>query len=333
MNAQGVTELPTCEVVTEDPSRPPALRRAIAAGMRFSGHLATIKRRLWPLGANDSFGILTYHRVAPCEPGFAPPMHNVLPSLFRQQLVGLRQQGFRFASLRDVLAWRERKEKLAARTVVVTFDDGFESVHEHAWPVLRELGIPATIFVNTAYLDQQEPFPFDAWGNAYADQVPRTSYRPLTTAQCTAMMESGLIEIGAHTHTHADFRGRPDAFRRDMQVCLRHLREKVGVERPAFAFPFGSSRRGYAGAPLVDVVRELGLPCALSTDAVCVRLCDLPFHWGRFNVFDWDTPSTLAAKLLGFYRWPPRVIEWLAALRKRQLRINYRAATAPGGGG
>ncbi len=43
----------------------------------------------------------------------------------------------------------------------VTFDDGFETVYRHAWPVLQELRIPATVFLNTAYLDSPEPFPFD----------------------------------------------------------------------------------------------------------------------------------------------------------------------------
>ena len=62
---------------------------------------------------------------------------------------------------------------LAKRSVVVTFDDGYESVHQCAWPGPRELKIPATIFVNTAFLDSDAAFPFDEWGVEHQGQCAR----------------------------------------------------------------------------------------------------------------------------------------------------------------
>ena len=48
----------------------------------------------------------------------------------------------------------------------ITFDDGFENNYVNAWPVLKELNLPATIFVATKYLDSDVPFPFDDWSAA-----------------------------------------------------------------------------------------------------------------------------------------------------------------------
>src|SRR5436190_18450008 len=134
-------------------------RVAGEAGVGLNGLLGS--RAALPLG------ILIYHRVSPLVEGVPRPSMNVPPRRFLEQLAGLLKRGFRFCPLRQVLDRHDRGEEVPPRTVVVTFDDGFENVRTRAWPVLRELGIPATVFVCTAYLDSAAPFPFDTWGLAY----------------------------------------------------------------------------------------------------------------------------------------------------------------------
>ncbi len=207
--------------------------------------------------------------------------------------------------LSRVLAAAAQGETLPARTVVVTFDDGFSSVYTQAWPVLQRLGIPATVFVNTAYLDSDDPFPFDSWGVAYQGQVPAETLRPLRTAECHQMLESGLIEIGAHTHTHEDFRGRPNSFHDDLVQSMEIVRERFDLQDVMFAFPYGGVHTGFAGDEFVRMARAAGVKCGLTTMAELVELSVSPFKWGRFNVFAWDTSATLSAKLAGWYSWAP----------------------------
>jgi peptidoglycan/xylan/chitin deacetylase (PgdA/CDA1 family) len=261
----------------------------------------------------DQFAIFVYHRVAPITTNCAPPTFNVPPQLFRSQLEGLLEQGFKFLALSEVLRRRSNNQSLPPRTAVVTFDDGYECVYEEAWPILREFDIPATIFINTAFLGQQEPFPFDTWGLAHRNLVPAASYRPLTVNHCREMAASKkLIELGAHTHTHADFRGKAQLFQQDMTLCLQRLREEFELQQPTFAFPFGKPRFGFTEEPLVNLVRDFGLPCSLTTQASCAQLSESPFYWGRFNVYDWDTARTLTAKALGYYGWIARFFERFA---------------------
>ena len=129
------------------------------------------------------------------------------------------------------------------------------------------------------------------------------------------MLDEGLIEIGSHTHTHGDFRGRPDAFRRDLQTSLDVLRDKLGVEGVTFAFPYG-----FYGPQMGAIVRELGACCALTTERRLVASQSDPFDWGRIFVAGNDTPGSLALKLHGWYasvryamRWFRR--PWQAACR------------------
>jgi peptidoglycan/xylan/chitin deacetylase (PgdA/CDA1 family) len=125
----------------------------------------------------------------------------------------------------------------------------------------------------------------------------------MTTAQCLEMLNSGLVELGAHTHSHEDFRGRPEEFRRDLEVCVQILRSRFGIETVPFAFPYGSPRNGFTSPELRAAAREVGVTCGFSTRAMLVDPRTDPFTWGRFTAFSWDTSATLAAKLSGWYRW------------------------------
>ncbi len=250
-------------------------------------------------------GILMYHRVAHPVPGLDKPTYNVSPAAFRSQMQGLLRRGFTPVALRQLIDGR-CELKPGSKYFVVTFDDGHESVHKYAWPVLKELRIPATIFLATAYLDSDLPMPFDDWSAAGSKLVPAESWRALTTSQCREMAADGLIELGAHTHTHQNFCGRLGEFARDIAANAETLRTRFGVQNPAFAFPFG-----FCTNEMMNVIREEGLTCGLTTVAMPADPQSTPFGWGRFDVERWDTVRTLAAKLQGWYSWAPQVFRKL----------------------
>ena len=206
---------------------------------------------------------------------------------------------------------------------VVTFDDGYENVYHNAWPILKELSVPATVFLVTSYLDADRPFASDDWAAAGSAGVPATAWRPLSTAQCAEMIEHGLVEIGSHTHTHADFRGRPEAFRRDLARSLDVLREPLGVAQAPFAFPFG-----HAEPELIAAAREAGVTCALTAEPEPVAPQADPFTWGRFTVAGSDTAATLALKLSGWYTSLARRLAMAAAAVDRD-RLGPTPAGTP----
>jgi peptidoglycan/xylan/chitin deacetylase (PgdA/CDA1 family) len=262
---------------------------------------ATALGRLCGTRPGPGFGILMYHRVAPHVPGKPEPTWNVTPQRFQDQLVGLLERGYEAWPLRYALDHHRKGLPIPRKAFVVTFDDGYENVFENAYPVLSRLKVPATVFLATAYLDSEKSFPCDDWSVAGHADVPASAWRPLTTEQCLQMQASKLIELGAHTHTHQDFRNRPNALRDDLLKNIEELSTRFAVDEPTFAFPYGVKQLGFAGAPLNEVPREIGLLCSLSTEPELVRPTCNPFEWGRFNAEPYDTPASLAAKLQGWY--------------------------------
>ena len=277
--------------------------------------------------AGDSLGIFTYHRISPRIRAIPAPTLNVTPDRFRKQIAGLQRRGYVFRPLGEVLRRQRLGLPLPPRTIVLTFDDGFSSVYKNAWPILMELQAPATVLLCTAFLDSESPFPFDPWGQAYRRQIPVDSWRPLSSDECREMQASGLIELGAHTHTHQDFRSRPDDLADDLRTCQRILGEKFGPAELSFAFPFGS----YDDA-MIDVARDADLTCAMTVDDCLVPDQSDPFGWARFTAHDWDTAATLAAKREGWYTWLldryqgcGQIVRRIAGCQPQELPARMRA--------
>jgi peptidoglycan/xylan/chitin deacetylase (PgdA/CDA1 family) len=203
--------------------------------------------------------------------------------------------------LTEVLRRHAERAAIPRMRFVVTFDDGYENNLLQALPILNKLQIPATIFLATAYLDSNRPFPSDDWFVAGDPGVPAETWRPLSTEQCRELTASGLVELAAHTHTHADFRNRPVELAADLARCRKVLRERFEVDQPTFAFPYGTKSDGFASEALARAARAAGMRCSLTTEPQLVRPGDDPYDWGRFAAEEHDTAATLAAKLSGWH--------------------------------
>lgn len=100
--------------------------------------------------------VLMYHRVCPeqdhafLQRGGVP---WISPESFRAQMEFLRAHDFEVLPLDEALEKIARRERLQPRTLAISFDDGYRDNLEHAAPVLRALGLPATFFLATALLD------------------------------------------------------------------------------------------------------------------------------------------------------------------------------------
>jgi len=96
--------------------------------------------------------VLTYHRIDSYhgDPLRDRPELTVTPDQFQFQMRTL-VKSFQVVSLDQVLETASGGRPLPARAVLITFDDAYSNVGTLAWPIMRELGLPATIFVPTGF--------------------------------------------------------------------------------------------------------------------------------------------------------------------------------------
>lgn len=260
-------------------------------------------RALGRRAPEGSFGILIYHRVCPTVNRWYPPTYHVVPEVFEHQLRWLLNQGYQAWPLQKLIAFHREKTPIPSKVFAVTFDDGYENNYTFAYPILKRLHIPATIFLATEFIDTARPFPFDNWSlDARHEKFP-DAWKALNWEQCREMQESGLIEFGCHTHTHQDFRNDPAGLCDDIRKSMACLKERLNIEQPTFAFPYGTPDEGFSDVELAEAVKESGCKCALQVGNSIVHDTDDLFHWPRFDVASRDTGRSLAAKLDGWSQW------------------------------
>src|SRR5207245_471198 len=136
--------------------------------------------------------ILGYHRVG----GGSAAQLDLPSALFEWQMEYLKRHHV-VVHLDDVVQIARGTVSYPHDVVVITFDDGYEDVYRHAFPVLAKYHLPATIYLTSSYVESGSAFPSEAPSNGRG--------RPLTWRQAREMQSSGLVTFGAHTHTHPNF--------------------------------------------------------------------------------------------------------------------------------
>ena len=106
--------------------------------------------------------VLAYHRVRAIDDGFRfdPMLVSASPAGFRAQMRHVRER-YHPVTCRELAASLDGGPALPRDAVLVTFDDGYDDNYHLAFPILRELGVPATFFVATGHIDSGRPYAYD----------------------------------------------------------------------------------------------------------------------------------------------------------------------------
>ena len=101
--------------------------------------------------------ILAYHRIADLHEtsSLNPRLISATPSVFASQMKYLTRF-YNVVSIEDVIRAVQMRSRLPKRAVLITFDDAYCDFGENAWPILKRHGLPATVFVPTAYPDNPQ---------------------------------------------------------------------------------------------------------------------------------------------------------------------------------
>ncbi|PBJ83244.1 poly-beta-1,6-N-acetyl-D-glucosamine N-deacetylase PgaB [Lysobacteraceae bacterium NML93-0399] len=155
--------------------------------------------------AQASLLVLSYHDIRDdVAPKGDPDPYAVSTTNFAQHLDWLRAHGYEAVSVQAVLDARAGRGTLPEKAVLLTFDDGLRSAYTHVFPLLRAFGWPALVAPVTSWVELPE--------GTVVPYGPRDFTRDdfLTWAQLREMRDSGLVEVGSHSHDlHRGLPGNP----------------------------------------------------------------------------------------------------------------------------
>ncbi|MCK5438705.1 MAG: polysaccharide deacetylase family protein [Gemmatimonadetes bacterium] len=169
--------------------------------------------------------ILTFH-------AFATPASTISfpPSVLRSRLARLVKKGYRSIDLLDAVQHLRIGNPLPSKAVVITIDDGYESVYREAFPILQEYAMTATVFVTTG-----EPV-----GRDRSDRLPPVEGQPMVSWSELSEMVAAGFSIGAHTLTHPDLTRLPaSSAKAEIVGAKAILEDRLGVGVRSFAYPHG----------------------------------------------------------------------------------------------
>ncbi len=188
---------------------------------------------------------------------------TISPDEFRSDLQYLKNNGYTSIVMQDLIDYVKIGAPLPDKPVMITFDDGYESFHEYAYPLLREFGFKAVFSVVGRYVDK--------YSKAKDHHV---LYSHCTWNQLALMQESGYVEIQNHSYNlHTDDRKRRGAmknageslesYRKLLEDDLKKLQiecsENLGWAPTTFTYPFG-----LVSPESLPIIKELGFEAALT---------------------------------------------------------------------
>ncbi len=210
--------------------------------------------------------IVMYHQVD--EP---PRGLTVTPGDFAKQMDALKDAGYVTLDMDTVLEAMGSGKSLPEKTVVLTFDDGYDCFYRNARPVLKERGFTATVFVITG-------------------MVGKKGY--LTWEQIEQLCSEGYT-LGCHTHAHPDLRLLTgERLVKEVADSREILRERTGQEILSFSYPAGEHND-----TVIQAVKSAGFSGAVTTEPGIARFADDPYTLKRIRVDGRESLATFKKKL------------------------------------
>jgi peptidoglycan/xylan/chitin deacetylase (PgdA/CDA1 family) len=194
-----------------------------------AGQTVVIPRKPWnPTGVvADGYQlvpVLTYHDIGPQAKGRLV----IGAKAFAEQMRYLKANNYRVITLAEFHEFLQLKRQLPRRAVVLTFDDGYRSFLTYAYPVLKELGFTATLFVYTDYVG--------------------TGRNALAWEDLARLTAEGF-QVEGHTKSHGDLRRQPGEseadhgrrLRAELESSQRLFQQRLGRPAKFLAYPYGSA--------------------------------------------------------------------------------------------
>lgn len=182
---------------------------------------------------NAQVVVFGYHRFVK---NVKRPDTEITPEAFEAQMQELKNKNISVIPMQDFLAWRRGEKAIPSKSAIITFDDGWKSQYDVAWPILKKFNYPVTLFI---YTEGIRPGRFSGGESMSWEHL--------------AEMRDAGIDIQGHTATHSDLRKPYDKvakkklspeeyeewLQKEVAGSKQMIEQKLGVKVNCLAVPYG----------------------------------------------------------------------------------------------
>jgi poly-beta-1,6-N-acetyl-D-glucosamine N-deacetylase len=168
--------------------------------------------------------ITIYHHVSEDT----PPSTSLSPAQFKEHMDYLKNNGFSVLPLNEVITALQNKQQVPDKTLVITFDDGYISIYEEAFPLLQQMGFPFTVFINT------QPINDNMQGYMSWDQIRRMSDAGVIIANHMVNHPYMIDNEAGETDSERLARLRVELLSAEQQIA-----QETGQSHKIMAYPYG----------------------------------------------------------------------------------------------
>lgn len=248
-------------------------------------------------GKDSAIPILMYHSISDAHERVHPYYRvNTSPDVFADQIHFLATQGYRTITLQELT-----DKEPVGKSVVITFDDGLSDFYFNAFPVLKEHGFRAAVFLVTASVGET----FNGKGC-------------LDWGQIRELYAAGMT-FGSHTHTHPQLRCLArSSIMQELSRSKNVIEDKLGCQVTDFSYPyrFPEESREFKGL-IVEELISAGYARCVTTIIGRYRAGDDSMLIKRLPVNSDDDETFLDAKMKGDYDWlrtPQYMAKWVRSI-------------------
>ena len=168
--------------------------------------------------------ILLFHKI---DDSFEWGITRQKVKQFEREIKFLSENGYKTITLEEVEQLTNQDKK-----VILTFDDGYESIYTNAFPILQRYDMFAYIFIPTGYVDKE---------NIWDANLGNIRFRHLGWEQIKEMSNYGFV-FGSHSVNHPDLTKLEDKhLQYELKVSKDQLEQKLGKEVKFLSYPFGKT--------------------------------------------------------------------------------------------
>ncbi|MBN2060683.1 MAG: polysaccharide deacetylase family protein [Deltaproteobacteria bacterium] len=225
--------------------------------------------------------ILTFHDISKKK-----SVISFAPELFERSMSLLSRHGYKTFRLMEISEWQGIREPFPDRALIITFDDGYKSVFDNAFQVLKRYGMTATVFLTTGEKKSARD----------GGRLPSINDSLMLSWEEIRGMHAQGIDFGAHTLTHQDLtRVSLKEAENEIYRSKAIIEEILNAPVPCFAYPFGKYNH-----EIYRIVRR-HFSCACTDRLGLINLKSDPYTLDRVDSYYLRSDSSFKLIFTGLF--------------------------------